>query len=202
MSGFTNPDGSMISGGILPSGATPSTRSSPGQALALDELGNLLVSLQDPSLAEIRNGQLFYGTTGQESLANATVDSPTSLFNPSNSGKSLLIKSWIVSSGTGSIVGIMFFTTVDPAYGSSLLVKNANPGSANTSVASATFDHANNSEPGAGEFRRIYNQYYIEMIPSGYGILLPKGSAHGITTFMESYATGGIGAQSLLWEEF
>src|ERR1700726_2212403 len=83
------------------------------------------------------NAQAFYGTASQESEANATVDAPCSIFNPSNSGKNIFITSWIVSTGTGSLVGIMFDTTVDPAYASSLNIKNAKGGGATSAIASS-----------------------------------------------------------------
>ena len=189
---FISQDGSGLVGGKLPSGA--------GQALALDSLGNLLVSLQDPALAQITSGQWFYGTTGQMNSASGTVDAPCSIFNPANSGKNVLITSIIVSSGTGSLVGILFAATVDPAYASAYLLQNANLGSAVVSVISGTFVHTNTAEP-AGEFRRLYQQNAVEMIPNSYGILLPKGSAHGVIAFMETYATG-IGSISSLHAEF
>jgi len=148
------------------------------------------------------NAQAFYGTTGQESLANATVDSPCSLFNPANSGKNIFITSWAVSSGTGALVGFCYFVTTDPAYANSLLISNAKAGGAAT-VANGTFINTNQSAPGGGtQFRRIYNNNYQEMIPNGFGILLPKGSANGVVTMMETYATGGIGGQSIAWLEF
>ena len=147
------------------------------------------------------NAQAFYGTTGNESFTNATNDTPTSLFNPSNSGKNIFITSWIVSTGIGALVGYMFFVTTDPAYANSLLISNAKAGGA-ASVASGTFINTNQSAPGGGtQFRRIYGLYQQEMIPSGFGILLPKGSANGIVTQMETYANG-IGGQSLAWLEF
>jgi hypothetical protein len=192
--GFITPDGADLVGGKLPSGV--------GQAFLLDSLGNLLVSLQDPALAQITNGQAFFGTTGQETLANATVDSPCSLFNPANSGKNVLITSWEVSSGTGALIGFMYFVTTDPAYANSLLISNAKAGGA-ASVASGTFINTNQSAPGGGtQFRRIFNNNYQQMIPNGFGILLPKGVANGVVTMMETYATGGIGGQSMGWLEF
>ena len=199
MSGYLNNDGSELIGANNPSNV--------GQSLKLDALGNLLVSLEDPSLAQITSGAAWLGTTGQMTLANATSDAPMSLFNPSNSGKSALITSLVVSAGTGSIVGILFATTTDPAptYTSALLVNNANPSIANSgatkSVLSSSFISTSQSEPGSGEFRRLYNQYFQEMIPNGYGLLLPKGSAHGVSTFMETYAPGGIGSVSATWFE-
>jgi hypothetical protein len=199
MSNYINPDGSGIIGGILPSGATPSTRSSPGQALALDSLGGLIVSLA--SLGPISNAQGFLSTTGSETLSNATNDTPCSLFNPSNSGKNILITSWIVSSGTGSLIGYMFFVTTDPAYASSLLISNAKSGGA-VSAASGTFINTNQSAPSGGtQFRRIYNLYEQELVPNGFGILLPKGSANGVVTQMETYSNG-VGSQSIAHLEF
>ncbi len=148
------------------------------------------------------NAQAFYGTTGQMSSANATVDAPMSIFNPSNSGKNIFITSIIVSSGTGSLVGICFATTADPAYASSLKIKNAKGGGAASAIASScTFVNTNQSQPGSGELRRLYNNYSQELIPSGFGILLPNGSANGVSTFLETYASG-IGSISATWLEF
>lgn len=190
--GFITQDGAELVGGL--------DSSSIGHALKVDALGGLLVSLA--SLGPLNNGQLFYGTTGQESEANATVDAPCSIFNPSNSTKNALFLSWIVSSGTGALIGYLYSVTTDPNYGSSLTVVNGNLGSAVTSVLNATFDNANHGAPSGGtQFRRLYNNYSQEMIPNGYGILLPKGSAHGVVAQMETYATG-IGGQSQIWLEF
>ncbi|HEY4033976.1 MAG TPA: hypothetical protein VGL94_08460 [Ktedonobacteraceae bacterium] len=148
------------------------------------------------------NAQAFYGTASQESEANATVDAPCSIFNPANSGKNIFINSWIVSSGTGSLAGIMFATTADPAYASSLNIQNAKAGGAASAIVShCSFVNTSQSEPGSGEFRRLYNDFSQEMIPNGFGILLPKGSSNGVSTFLETYASG-IGSQSMAWLEF
>jgi hypothetical protein len=147
------------------------------------------------------NGQAYYGTTGQMSSAAGTVDAPMSIFNPANSGKNIFITSIIVGSGTGAIVGMLFATTADPVYASSLKIKNAKSGGAASAIASiCTFINTNQTEP-AGELRRLYNNYSQEMIPNGFGILLPIGSANGITTFLETYSSG-IGSISACWVEF
>jgi hypothetical protein len=164
-----------------------------------DQFGSMITV--DKARDWLFNGQAFYGSTGQMSSASGTVDAPLSIFNPSNSGKNVFITSIIVSSGTGSIVGILFATTTDPAYASSLLVQNANLGSAVASVVSGTFVHTTQSEPMSGEFRRVYNQYNQELVPNSSGILLPKGSANGVTTFLETYGSG-IGSISAAWVEF
>jgi hypothetical protein len=164
-----------------------------------DQFGNMLIT--DKIRDWLFNGQAFYGSTGQMSSAAGTVDAPMSIFNPSNSGKNIFITSIVVGSGTGALVGICFATTTDPAYASSLLIQNANLGSTVASVISGTFVHTTQSEPGSGEFRRLYNQNSQELIPSGFGLLLPKGSAHGVTTFLETYGSG-IGSISADWLEF
>ncbi len=150
----------------------------------------------------IANGQAFYGTTGQMSSASGTVDAPMSIFNPSNSGKNIFITSIIVGSGTGSLVSILFATTSNPNYASSLKIQNAKGGGAASAIASScTFVNTNQSQPGSGELRRLYNNYSQELIPNNYGILLPGGSNNGITAFLETYAAG-IGSISAAWIEF
>ncbi len=172
------------------------------QGLNVDVLGNLLVSSGPINPNTINGGQVFYGTTGQMSSASGTVDAPMSIFNPSNSGKNILIASILVSSGTGSLVGMLFATTSDPAYANSLKIKNAKGGGAGSAIASScTFVNTNQSQPGSGELRRLYNSNSQELIPSNCGILLPSGSNNGITAFLETYAAG-IGSISAIWIEY
>jgi len=170
--------------------------------IAMD--GSSMIDLR--SLGSIAQAKAYFATTGQETLANATVDSPASLFNPSTSGKNILITSWTVSSGIGSIVGFMYFITANTDYGTDLLISNAKAGGAASVLASshrATFTATSTGAPGTGtQFRRLYQQYFVQLVPDGFGILLPNGSDSGVTTFMQSYAPGGIGSQSISYLEF
>lgn len=197
MSGYIGSDGSEFIGAKNLQGNV--------QGLNVDVLGNLLVSAGAINPTTLAGAQVFYATTGQMASANATVDAPMSIFNPSNSGKNILITSIIASSGTGALIGFLYFVTTNPAYANNLLISNAKAGGATSAIGGAgvcTFVNTNQSAPGGGtQFRRVYNQFNQELIPNGTGILLPNGSANGVVAMMETYATG-IGALSAQWVEF
>jgi hypothetical protein len=195
MTNFMGSDGSGFIGAKNVAGVV--------QGLNVDVLGNLLVSSGAVNPNTINGAQVYYATTGQMSSANATVDAPMSIFNPSTS-KNIFITSIVASSGTGSLVGILFFTTTNPAYANNLKISNAKAGGAASAISGngvCTFVNTNQSLPGSGVLRNSYSQYYVELIPSGSGILLPAGSNNGVTAFLETYASG-IGALTANWLEF
>lgn len=206
MSGFMNADGSALSGALNPANT--------GQALRVDSDGNLKVAAANgptmPTITEDRlrtwiiNEQGFIGGTGMMSSATGTNNNPLCIFNPASSEKNILIYSFSLSSGTAAtsaISAFMQYVTVNPNYSSAAIVANARPGGpASAIAASCTFTTTNQTISG-GSIQFVASTIPIEMLTNGSAILLPAGSANGVTVFLQTYAAG-IGNITAKWIEF
>lgn len=205
MTGFINADGSTLVGAL--------NTLDQGEALRLDANGNLhVVAATDstqPTITEDRlrawllAGQGFVGGTGQLNGAAGTTNNPLCIFNPAASGKSILIYSLSLSSGTAganSIAALLQYVTVDPAYETPAVIVNARAGgAASTIAASCTFTAVDQSP--VGSFARfVVSTQPIELLTHGSVIYLPAGSAHGVTVFLQTYAAG-IGNITAHWIE-
>jgi hypothetical protein len=205
VSAFLNFDGSELSGALNPAGV--------GQALRVDGDGNLKVmaasSVGVPTITEdqvrawIISGQGFTGGTGMMNSATGTNNNPLCIFNPAASGKNILIYSLSVSSGSAGASGISAFVTavtVNPAYDTMAVVANARLGGpASAIVASCTFTTTNQTIAGTLQF--VASTGPIELLANGTALLLPAGSAHGVTAFLQTYAAG-ISGITAKWIEF
>jgi hypothetical protein len=179
-------------------------------SINLAQIGGAAMSITNPDITEsnilnaIRAGQGFIANTGQMSSATGTNNTPLSIFNPSTSGKNILVYSFTASSGTAggsSIAAYLAATTSDPAYGSTATITNNKAGGSSSAIASnCTFTTTSQSIPG-GIIETMYNTAPIELIAPGTAILLPSGSNHGLTLFMQTYANG-IGAIMARWIEY
>lgn len=172
------------------------------------------LSASNPNIVEqnwqtwLRSGQMFSATTGKLVTAtNPSLEMGASLFNPSNSGKSILIYSARYSTNSGTTSGQANVTTVDPAYANTLTALNLNRGSATTSVASIT-SAANNATASISitgsvlDIDYMVNQSTLETIPSGTAILLPSGTASGLSLFVNIATAGNSWAVGFKWVEF
>lgn len=205
MSGFINADGSVLCGAFSPA--------SVGQALRTDGGGNLKVALANsvsaPTITEdqirawIVNGQGFTGSTGMMNSATGTNNNPLCVFNPAGSGKNILIYSLSISSGTAGATGmsvLLTYVTADPVYGSAAVVVNARCGGVASAIASScTFTTINQSVSGTIQF--VSSNSPVELLTNGSMVLLPAGSANGVTVFLQTYAAG-IGNITAKWIEF
>jgi hypothetical protein len=194
MTNFVNADGSGLVGGLNPGGL--------GQALLVDGNGNLQV--QDWVRMQALLGRAYSGTTGLLNSTTGTNNYPLSIFNPAGSGKNVLIYALHVSSGTSSANAMTVFMqsmTSNPAYATAANVSNTKLGGAVSAIAnSCTF--TTTSQTLVGPYMQVeVSTNPIELLLNGAYILLPAGSANGITVFLQTYASG---FNSLLarWLEF
>ncbi|GAC1363802.1 MAG: hypothetical protein NVS2B12_20150 [Ktedonobacteraceae bacterium] len=194
MTNFVNADGSALVGALNPAGL--------GQALLLDSAGNL--QIQDWRGALTLQGKAYSATTGLLNSASGTNTYPLSIFNPANSGKNVLIYALHVSSGTSSANSITVFvqnTTSNPSYATVASVLNARLGGvASALAASCTFTTI--SQTLSGPYTQVeISTNPIELLLNGAAILLPAGSANGITVFLQTYAAG-FNTITARWLEF
>ena len=194
MTNFVNADGSALMGALNPSGS--------GQALLVDGSGNLQV--QDWGRMLTLQGRAYSGTTGLLNSTTGTNNYPLSIFNPVGSGKNILIYALHVSSGTSSANSISVFmqsTTSNPAYATTANVINSKLGGAASAIASScTF--TTTSQTLAGPYMQVeVSTGPIELLLNGAAILLPAGSANGITVFLQTYAAG-FNTITARWLEF
>jgi hypothetical protein len=154
-----------------------------------------------PQIAFLLNGQVYSTSSGLQTNG-ATGNFPLSIFNPSNSGKSVLIISAYVTGTTTAFQAYAFPTTTDPAYASSPTLLNRKPGGS-ASVASASYTTTSQTLPSTTPIVVISsgsNNPY-ELFVNLVGYLLPSGSANGITIW--NVPTGASKwASTVVWIEF
>jgi hypothetical protein len=171
-----------------------------------DSQGNLLVNLatasnaagnptiiQQKIAALIAAGQGFVYSTSLLTSPAGAANLGLSVFNPANSGKSILIYS-IKMFYTSYAMFFLAPTSVDPALASSANVKNASLGTALASVANATYANANVASPPANNTvlegaQAPGNSTILELLGAGNGdqpYLLPRGQANGLMLFFNS----------------
>lgn len=138
-------------------------------------------------------GHAYCAHNGLQTSASGTNDYPLSIFNPSASGKTILIYSMRIMAGTAStnsITARLKFTTTDPAYSSSATVSNLKAGAAASSIASSCTYVTSNTSP-VGPFAQIdIASGPFELLQNDEIIVLPSGSANGVTLLLETYAVG------------
>jgi hypothetical protein len=196
-----NPDGS----------AQIDLRKVAGSALSLS---NPLIT-QDFIRTAIANGQGFTATNGAPATAtNANLDvCALSIFNPSNSGKSVLIYRLACSTqaATTSNTDTIRATTADPSgttgFTGTFSGYNTKLGSGTASVASlcssATGISASVTPTGTaiGLYGTTANGL-IELLQNGACFLLPNGSAEGIEVIMRVTTAGNLFSAMVQWIEF
>ncbi len=144
------------------------------------------------------NGQGFiYSTGGASGAGAAGTYGILSVFNPQNSGKSIIIDRIAYYDATAvASADPLQLTTVDPAYGvNGSVVTNARPGNASNpaSVASTSFNPNTTVLPGGIILpwaHGVTNIVY-EVFQQGAYIILPAGVARGLAMalFISSVAT-------------
>ncbi len=206
MSGYLNPDGSALAGGLLPSGA--------GQALQLDSLGNLKIAAsagasasnplitQDQIRAFLAGGQSFSYTTGKLTSPAGTPTLGFQLFNPANSPKNLLIYS-IVLIYNGQALHQLDLTSADASSitgwtNNAVVGLNNLAGSANAAAGTCGYSNAALSGAPVGTIREVtatQNAQPIEVLTNGECIWLPANapSLHGIALYVQSTGANGWG---------
>lgn len=174
----------------------------------LDGIGNVL-SPTNPAIVEqniqnwIRAGNgLVYATPWNSVTAtnNSLNVCALSIFNPSNSGKSLLIYSIQTVDGGANSIGRLQLTTTDPSGGTGFTgtptSSNSKAGGAATVASlscSATAIAASVTVPGTiyGIFGQGSNTMN-EVLTNGTAILLPSGVANGMAVITYVPTAGQI----------
>lgn len=165
-----------------------------------DQHGNLLVSANadapvtnyDQLRAYIAAGQGFVYSTGEQQSPASGANVGLSIFNPANSGKNILIYS-VKIFYTNYAMFFLALSGADPALGSAAFITNARPGSAITSMASATYTNTSLTPPANNailEGAQAAGNYTLNDILTNNSVyILPKGSAAGLLLFFNSPST-------------
>ncbi len=178
--GYIGSDGSALAGALNPSGIVA--------ALNLDGSGNLKTNplpggnaVTNPCITEdqirgwLINGQCFSATYNQTIGAAAQGNFALSIFNPANSGKSILIfSSKVTLNYSIYTVGNLLLNTTDPTYNTAITPANLKAGSSTASIASVTANSATTTWPSG---TNIDTSFAIpEMLTNNAAILLPPGN--------------------------
>lgn len=194
MTNFMNADGSGLVGGLNSAGV--------GQALQLDASGNLQVQDWQRQLAQ--QGKAFIGSTGLLNSGTGANTYGLSIFNPANSGKTVLIYSVRASSGTASSNSISLLlqaTTTNPAYANAVVVSNVRGSGAASAIASTCTFSSSSLTISPPYIQVEISTNPIDVFSNGGYIVLPAGSANGLTVLLQTYASG-INNISARWLEF
>ncbi len=171
-------------------------------------LGGILVAVEPNIQGWLRNGQAFSATTGL--LATATNANLTiggmCIFNPANSGKSVLIYSMHVFTTVTSICRLNA-VTADEAFGNPLTPNNMNlAGGTSVVTCNSSANSVAASVTRHGIELAIVTQGLSsapnDVITNGGYILLPIGSAHGVAVYPFVATAGNNFAVNAKWIEF
>ena len=193
MTSFMSADGSGLIGGLNPSGI--------GQSLRVDAQGNLLVSTGIANPNVISNGQAFSASTGMLNSASGTNNYALSVFNPSTSGKNILIYSIQAANGSGGMTTLLQRVTVDPAF-TAVTPVNAKAGGGPSAIASHV-SQATTNQTLSGTFDQVVLivATTLELLTNGAAILLPAGSNNGLVQYVQTYGSA-INSILMRWIEF
>lgn len=147
-------------------------------------------------------GISFIAATGQVT-AGANITMGLALFNPSNSGKNILIYSIRFSNSGGSSMLNIYTITSDPAYANALQIANSKIGGASSAIAThITYQNANTSVVGTFmDVGELPQAQHTEWLTNGSGILLPAGSGNGIALY-DFVANAAAWAATIKWLEY
>jgi|SRR5579859_245478 len=140
-------------------------------------------------------------------LQNQTVGSSgggqyaISVFNPSTSGKNVLIYSIKCMANYGNTTTWLYLTTSNPSYNTNLTPTNLKAGGSASALTSGnvTTNSASISFPGSGLFDMTVAA--SEVLTNNTGIYLPNGSSNGLTALV-NVANSQEYAITLKWIEF
>jgi hypothetical protein len=194
MTNFMNADGSGLVGGLNAAGV--------GQALQLDASGNLQVQDWQRQLAQ--QGKVFIGGTGLLSSGTGANTYGLSIFNPANSGKTILIYSVRASSGTASSNSISLLlqaTSSNPAYSNAATVSNVRGGGAASAIASTCTFSSSSLSISPPYMQVEISTGPIDALSNGGYIVLPASSANGLLVLLQTYASG-LNNITARWLEF
>lgn len=164
---------------------------------------------------DIRSQVVFMATT--KSLATATnpnVVVGASLFNPSGSGKTVLVLSAKTVQGAANNVISLWLTTTDPQLGAPtvLTIANASAGGNASSLAglspvpvTSSANNASVSATPAGtqiDTHMMSGAGSFDFIPAGMGFILPSGAGNGLAIYTTIPTAGNTYAMTFRWIEY
>ncbi len=206
MTSFMGPDGSSLSGGLNPSGII--------NGMNLDAAGNLKVSpggnpVTNPAITEdqirawITNGQGFSASTGILNSAAGTNNYPLSVFNPNNSGESILLYSIQVSNGSGGMTALLQLVTSNPAFANQITPINMKAGGPNSALPAAAITATTTNQALVTPYEQVVTlaSATLELLTNGAAILLPNGSNNGLVAYVQTYGAA-INSILMRWVEF
>jgi hypothetical protein len=205
MTGYINPDGSALGGGLLPTNL--------GQALSLDASGNLKVIsenvagmpviTEDAIRAYIAAGQSFNATTGKVAVVGAS--SAVSFFSPASNTKNVLLYSILIAySSTNGIMHDVRLANADPNYPNPLSLINMKQASgAPGSVVNATYATTTITASGSNLLSAPVTGQNLsaQVFENGAALLFPAGTANGVIAFLGNGTTGTFSV-TFCWIEF
>ena len=151
----------------------------------------------------IANGQGFSLTNGQLNSAAGTNNYPLSVFNPSNSGKNLLIFSIQVANGSGGLTAFLKLVTSNPAWPNQIAPINLKAGGPASALAATNFTGDTADHAPSSPYLQVVTLASAtqELLTDGAAILLPAGNANGLTVYAQTYGAG-INSTLIRWIEF
>lgn len=184
MSGFTGNDGSQLIGGLNPSGIV--------QAGIVDAWGRFIT--EDQIRAYTLSGNAYSVTTGKLSAPSGGNTLGWQLFNPANSGKTLLIYSLILIYNSAALHDIRM-TTADVSgvitnWTNVAVTPVNNKGGGAASVATSGYSNSGLSGGLSGSSRETtgtQNSGPVEILTNGECIVLPAtNSINGVAIYVTS----------------
>jgi hypothetical protein len=173
------------------------------QAVNLNQVNGAAHSVNNPVITEdqmrawIANGQGFSATTGKLS-AGGSITGGLSIFNPSASGKTLIVFSISYIIGNNSF-NQLNLTASDPALGTSVPAVNNKAGSATSSIASCSL--ANTTVTPAGTNVASFgspSNTFTQILLNGNVFAIPPGN--GIV-FYSNVSSTNSWAANITWVE-
>jgi len=154
-------------------------------------------------MIRIANGQGFSASTGILNSAAGTNNYPLSIFNPSTSGKSILIYSIQVANGSGGATALLQLVTSNPAFANQITPINMKAGGPNSVLPAADITGATTNQAIAAPYEQVVTlaSTTLELLTNRAAILLPNGGSNGLVAYIQTYAAG-INSILMRWVEF
>ncbi|BCL79709.1 hypothetical protein ccbrp13_21740 [Ktedonobacteria bacterium brp13] len=150
---------------------------------------NGALSTQDWVRQLLWQGHAYCAHSGLQSSAAGTNDYALSIFNPTASGKNIMLYSLHIAA-SGTMIAKIKATSSDPAYASAATVSNQRAGSGASAIASNCTCATSNTSNSGPYIQSEISSGPTELLPNNQVLLLPAGSNNGITLFLETVASG------------
>lgn len=149
----------------------------------------------------IANGQGFSASTGILNSASGTNNYALSVFNPNNSGKSILVYSIQVANGSGGMTALLQRVTSDPGF-TVVTPLNAKAGGGASAIAGHVAQATSNQSL-SGTYDQVIAiaSTTIELLTNGAALVLPNGSNQGLVQYVQTYSAA-INSILMRWIEF